>query len=167
MGSIPGLERSPGGGNGNPLQCSCLENPVDRGACQSAVHGVAKSWARLSTHGLFRLILRSSWHVVGTRSRLGLWRSLGYRMWLLSASLVPKGLRWRRLGCRIWAPHAHTRCRGWTGASPALPGARGADGKARAAQAWNLNPTPTGPPCSLRSLNIDPAVIPPSLPVGA
>ena len=38
-GSIPGLGRSPGGGNGNPLQYSCLENPMDRGAWWATVHG--------------------------------------------------------------------------------------------------------------------------------
>ena len=42
VGSIPGLERSPGKGNGNPLQYSCLENPMDRGASWAAVHGVTK-----------------------------------------------------------------------------------------------------------------------------
>ena len=42
VGSIPGLGRSPGVGNGNPLQDSCLENPIDRGAWQATVHGVAK-----------------------------------------------------------------------------------------------------------------------------
>ena len=42
-GSIPGLGRSPGEGNGNPLQYSCLENPMDGGAWQATVHGVAKS----------------------------------------------------------------------------------------------------------------------------
>ena len=42
MGLIPGLGRSPGGGNGNPLQHSCLGNPMDRGALWVAVHGVAK-----------------------------------------------------------------------------------------------------------------------------
>ena len=42
-GSTPGCRRSPGGGNGNPLQYSCLENPMDRGAWQATVHGVAKS----------------------------------------------------------------------------------------------------------------------------
>ena len=47
-GSIPGLGRSPGEGNGNPLQYSCLENPMDRGAWWATVHGVAKSWTRLS-----------------------------------------------------------------------------------------------------------------------
>jgi len=41
-GLIPGLGRSPGGGNGNPIPCSCLWNPMDRGAWQAAVHGVAK-----------------------------------------------------------------------------------------------------------------------------
>ena len=41
-GSIPGLGRSPGEGNGNPLQYSCLENPVDRGAWQATVHRVTK-----------------------------------------------------------------------------------------------------------------------------
>ena len=40
--SIPGLGRSPGEGNGNPLQYSCLENPMDRGAWQAIVHGVAR-----------------------------------------------------------------------------------------------------------------------------
>ena len=42
MGSIPGLGRSPGEGNGNPLQYSCLGNPMDRGAWQAIVHEVAK-----------------------------------------------------------------------------------------------------------------------------
>ena len=45
--SIPGLGRSPGGGNGNPLQYSCLENPTDRGAGLAAVHGLAKGRTRL------------------------------------------------------------------------------------------------------------------------
>ena len=47
-GSIPGLERSPGEGNDNPLKCSCLENPMDRGAYRATVHGVAKSRTQLS-----------------------------------------------------------------------------------------------------------------------
>ena len=48
MGSIPGLGRSPGEGNGNPLQYSYLENPMDRGTWQTVVHGVTKSWTLLS-----------------------------------------------------------------------------------------------------------------------
>ena len=47
-GSVPGLARSPGDGNGNPLQYSCLENPVDRGAWQATVHAVAKCRTQLS-----------------------------------------------------------------------------------------------------------------------
>ena len=52
-GSISGLGRSPGGGPANPLQYSCLENPMDRGAWWATVHGVTKSWTQLkglSTH---------------------------------------------------------------------------------------------------------------------
>ena len=47
-GSMPGLGRSPGGGNGNPLQYSCLENPLERGAWWATVHGVTKNWTQLS-----------------------------------------------------------------------------------------------------------------------
>ena len=46
-GSIPGSERSPGGGNGNPSQYSCQDNPMDRRASQAIVIGVAKSQAQL------------------------------------------------------------------------------------------------------------------------
>ena len=45
--SIPGLERSPGKGNGYPLQYSCLKNSMDRGAWWATVHGIAKSWTQL------------------------------------------------------------------------------------------------------------------------
>ena len=48
LGSIPGLGRSPGEGNGNPLQYSCLENPMDRGAWWAILQGVAKSRTQLS-----------------------------------------------------------------------------------------------------------------------
>ena len=54
-GSIPGLGRSPEEGKGNPLQYSCLKNPMDRGAWQATVHGVAKGWTRLSD---FTLVTR-------------------------------------------------------------------------------------------------------------
>ena len=46
--SIPGLGRSPRGGNGNPLQYSCLGNPMDKGTWWAIVHRVAKSWTRLN-----------------------------------------------------------------------------------------------------------------------
>ena len=48
LGSVPGLGRSPGRGHGNPLQYSCLENPMDRGAWWATVHGVTKSQTQLS-----------------------------------------------------------------------------------------------------------------------
>ena len=54
LSSIPGLERSLGGGHGNPLQYSCLENPMDRGAWEPTVDGVSKSWTRLSNSLLLR-----------------------------------------------------------------------------------------------------------------
>ena len=47
VGLIPESRRSPGGGHGNPLQYSCLENSMDRGAWQAITHRVAKSWIRL------------------------------------------------------------------------------------------------------------------------
>ena len=52
MGLIPGLGRSLGGGNGNPLQYSCLKNSMDREAWQATVPGVVKSQIRLSTDAL-------------------------------------------------------------------------------------------------------------------
>ena len=48
LGSVPELERSPGEGNGTPLQYSCLEHSMERGAWQTTVHGITKSWKRLS-----------------------------------------------------------------------------------------------------------------------
>ena len=61
LGSIPGLGRSPGEGNGNPLQYSCLENPMDGGAWWATVHGIAKSQTRPSDftplHSLEKKIL--------------------------------------------------------------------------------------------------------------
>ena len=68
LGSIPGLGRSPGGGHGNPLQYSCLENPMDRGAWRATIHGVTQSWTRLkrlSMHlALFLQRLASAMHPI-------------------------------------------------------------------------------------------------------
>ena len=55
VGSIPGLGRSPGGGNGNPFQYSCLENSMDRGVWWATVHEATKSQTRLSTRVLYEL----------------------------------------------------------------------------------------------------------------
>ena len=63
MGSIPGSARSPGGGHGNLHQYSYLENPMDRGAWQAAVHRVTQSRARLSdfTHTCTSFIRKLKW----------------------------------------------------------------------------------------------------------
>ena len=80
MGLIPGLERSPGEGNGNLLQYSCLGNPMDRGAWQATFHGVAKSQTWLSnnnhrfglpswqsnTHATYATILNIKLHLWST-----------------------------------------------------------------------------------------------------
>ena len=55
MGLIAGSVRSPGAGNGNPLQCSCLENSLDKVTWQATVRGVAKSGTQLSTHSTNKL----------------------------------------------------------------------------------------------------------------
>ena len=61
LGSIPGSERSPGEGNGNPLQYSCLGNPMDRKACWATIHGVTKSQTQLSDqHFHFHTFLYNS-----------------------------------------------------------------------------------------------------------
>ena len=58
QGSIPRSIRSPGGGNGNPLQYSCLENPMDRGTWQAAVHSMTQSLSWLKCLGTHRLKLK-------------------------------------------------------------------------------------------------------------
>ena len=55
LGSIPRSGRSPGEGNGNPLQYSCLQNPIDGGAWKATDHGVTNSWTRLSDFTFFNL----------------------------------------------------------------------------------------------------------------
>ena len=62
-GLIPGLARSPGEGHGNPLQCSCLENPMDRGAWQATVYRVAQTqlkWLSMLAHAHSRGIYSST-----------------------------------------------------------------------------------------------------------
>ena len=55
VGSVPGLGRSPGGGNGNPSQYSCLENSMDRGVWWATAHEATKGQTRLSTRVLYEL----------------------------------------------------------------------------------------------------------------
>ena len=63
LGSIPGSGRSPGEGNGNPLQYSCLENPMDGGSWWAAVHGVTKSRTRLSEQFIFSSVQSEIHHL--------------------------------------------------------------------------------------------------------
>ena len=58
LGWIPGLGRSPGEGNGHPLQYSCLENSMDGGAWWATVHAVTKSWTRLSDFTFFLQLIK-------------------------------------------------------------------------------------------------------------
>ena len=77
-GSIPGLGRSPGGGNGNPLQYSCLENSMDRGDWWVTVHGVTKSQIRLSTWPMIKT--RKHIHSFeGNHGFCQVWRTLSRR----------------------------------------------------------------------------------------
>ena len=93
-GLIPGLGRSPGEGNGNPLQYSCLENPTERGAWRAIVHGVTKSRTRLSdfththththTHTQLPNSDMSAWKPVLKRQVL-----IGLKMLLYSGGWLP------------------------------------------------------------------------------
>ena len=71
MGLISRLGWSPGGGNGNPLYYSCLENPMDRGAQQATAHGVAKSWTWLKwlQHVHMNIIIRFSHYLISSAEK--------------------------------------------------------------------------------------------------
>ena len=69
VGSIPGLGRSPGGGHGNRLQYSCLENSMDRGAWWAIVHGITKIWTWLKWLSTYTL-LRENLRLLGKRLAL-------------------------------------------------------------------------------------------------
>ena len=98
-GLIPGLGRSPGEGHGNPLQYSCLENPMDGGACWATVHGVTKSRTRLSDFAFTYL-----------RAGTGPRRSTNHRVagypGVPEFSLYPQAS-----SLSFSAPHTHPMCR--------------------------------------------------------
>ena len=97
MGLIPELGRSHGGENANPLQCSCLENPRDRGACRPTIHGTTKNWTRLS-----------SW--VHTQSLpFDLWVCVSVPLLLLSCSVLSDSLRSSELHTRLPCPSPYPR----------------------------------------------------------
>ena len=75
LGLIPALRGSPGGGHGNPLQYSCLENPMDRGACWATVHRVAKSRTRLKQRSTYKCYGKKTEQLEGSSAVWG-WESL-------------------------------------------------------------------------------------------
>ena len=99
VGTIPGSGRSPGGGHGNPLQYSCLENPMDRGAWRAIVHSAAKSWRRLK------------W--LGMHTRLGHGH---YSPWQRG----PQAPGWGSSPCQQSLPKSHSAA-GWAAASEVGP----------------------------------------------
>ena len=79
LGLIPGLGRSPAGGNGYPFQYSCLENSMNRGTWRTIVHEAAKSWTWLSTHKhiwkpTYQKILQKHVILIVFNAFLSLWR---------------------------------------------------------------------------------------------
>ena len=91
---IPGLGRSPWEGNSYPLQYSCLENSMDRGAWQTTVHGVAKSWTWLSH---FHSLTRSG--IISNPDDLSYWR---LPRWLSGKESVCQCRRCRKHGFNPW-----------------------------------------------------------------
>ena len=103
-GSIPGLRGSSGGGNGNPLQYSCLKNPTDRGAWWATVPGVTKNWTWLNTAAASEPAEECGWQNMDC---FHVWyHGIGYflhkiLMWRLDRSLAEI---LRILNLRVWAP---------------------------------------------------------------
>ena len=111
-GSVPGSGRSPGGGNSKPLQHSCLENPMDRGAWQATVHGVTRvrhDWSGLNTH-----TQAGNWHqrfafIFDSAQRLKLQETLRmyrfhfYSLDLRHTTLIKHGI-YNSLEVLIWIP---------------------------------------------------------------
>ena len=105
LGSIPGSGRSPGEGTGNPLQYSCLENPLDRGAWQATAHGVTKSRTRLSNITFtftMRLFLNNTGCVWG----------IGWEGWAREQGNHKEG-SWQKSRPAIMAASLGQKQRGW------------------------------------------------------
>ena len=106
-GLIPGSGRSPGEGNGNPLQYSCLENSMDGGAWLAIVHGVTKSWTRLShfTSLHFTSLSQAPGRCIVTCLHVGgLWKKqknhLNMKSWILKKNFCC-GCFGQGVACRI------------------------------------------------------------------
>ena len=123
LGLIPGSGRCPGGGHGNPLQYSCLENPMDRGAWWAIVHDVAKNRTRLRTkHSTaqgtgshvpqLRVCMSQlrvcMWHLEISRAATKTWRSqMLFSRQGVFGSLWPHGLLQARLPCPSPSPRVY------------------------------------------------------------
>ena len=95
VGLIHGSGKSPGEGNGNPLQYSCLGNPMDRGAWRATVHGVTKSWTRPSTRMSIPLCRDHIWF---THPSVDSWALLHFRFSSVQFSSVAQS-------CPTLQPH--------------------------------------------------------------
>ena len=115
-GSIPGLGGSPGEGNGNTLQYSCLGNPMDRGAWQAIVHAVSKSGAQLSNYTTaakyYGIVFRKFSFIIGIfayrykihlkfRNEAGLWLKIK-KKWLLMLSLYLASFVYNTWHSSLW-----------------------------------------------------------------
>ena len=87
--SIPGLGRSPGGGRGNPLQYSCLENPMDGEAWQAMFHRVAKSWTQLKQLSMHTCIHT---HIYTYTLEKEMFTHSSVLIWRISWTVAPGGL---------------------------------------------------------------------------
>ena len=96
-GSVPELGRSPGEGNGNPLQYSCLENPMEGGACHVIVHGVAKSRTRLSNFTFWLLCLELFFSMRFSQKCPTSLRSLDQQIDLILVSLGAMHMLYKKL----------------------------------------------------------------------
>ena len=88
VGSIPGPGRSPAGGNGSPLQYSCLGNPMDRGAWRATVHGIAKNRTQPSMHALIMIVVYTSKHFLKDIISQAMWEKADTRERLSSHSRI-------------------------------------------------------------------------------
>ena len=99
--SIPGSGRSPGEGNGSPLQYSCLGNPMDRGAWRATVHGLTKSWTRLLQLNHHARQNKHFYEIpmkVFRRDRLKSWTSSGSYIVIYTSAILRRRQFWHARG---------------------------------------------------------------------
>ena len=104
--SVPGWGRSPGGGNGNPLQYSCLENPMNRGAWWATVHGVSNSQTQLSMHARQASRQPDMWVLTSTEGNTQTVRQplLNFLTWMsqIECQLLSNSVKYYVLSWCLW-----------------------------------------------------------------